>query len=157
MCRRQFGSTRTCYMPIKEREGVLPQGSLVHLPWPQKGLTFTPRCWHDLQTRSLCCLGGYWNCLEETCSETNRQTGRNHIFYIRNDLPAISCVVRRFGIYVEIQERVDIFALTVHGKMWLWFSRSFYQIHWMLERDIRSIFSPLKSSTLKKLTKTKSH
>lgn len=79
MCRRQFGSTRACYTPIKEREGVLPQGSLVHLPWPQKGLTFTPWCWHDLQTRSLCCLGGYWNCLEETCSEPNRQTGRSHI------------------------------------------------------------------------------
>jgi len=79
MCRRQFGSTRACYTPIKEREGVLPQGGLVHLPWPQKGLTFTPWCWHDLQTRSLCCLGGYWNCLEETCSGLNRQTGRSHI------------------------------------------------------------------------------
>lgn len=109
MCRRQFGSTRACYTPIKEREGVLPQGGLVHLPWPQKGLTFTPRCWHDLQTRSLSCLGGYWNCLAETCSETNRQTGRNHIFYIRNDLS--------YPVKLE-----DLAFIGRYGKEWLFFT-----------------------------------
>lgn len=151
MCRRQFGSTRACYTPIKEREGVLPQGGLVHLPWPQKGLTFTPWCWHDLQTRSLCCLGGYWNCLEETCSGPNRQAGRNHIFYIRDDLSAVSWEERRYGFYWNIQERIVIFA-----RIWqnVIFQKDFCQIHWMLEHDMTSI-SPLKSPALNKLTNTK--
>lgn len=117
MCRRQFGSTRACYTPIKEREGVLPQGGLVHLPWPQKGLTFTPWCWHDLQTRSLCCLGGYWNCLEPAVDLTDRQ---EEIISFISGMPCHILGSEKIWLLLE-NTRKDSYFLHFYGNMWLWF------------------------------------
>lgn len=150
MCRRQFGSTRACYTPIKEREGVLPQGGLVHLPWPQKGLTFTPWCWHDLQTRSLCCLGGYWNCLEPAVDLTDRQ---EEIISFISGMPCHILGSEKIWLLLE-NTRKDSYFLHFYGNMWLWFYKRLCQIHWMLEHDM-TIFSPLKSPTLNKLTHIK--
>lgn len=90
----------------------------------------------------LCCLGGYWNCLEECCSETKRQTGRNHIFLFR-ELPL--CHMKLEDVFI-VKYRKDSYFSHLNGKIWLWYSKSFCQFHCMLEHDIRSLFSSISNT-----------